>query len=237
MPSSLCITPLGGGSMKCIRYGNYDIYEDGRIYSHFREKFLKPETTVHGYKQVTLFLDRKILRIRVHQLVALLFVQNPNNLPVVNHKDGNKNNNHYTNLEWSTYKWNNEHARITGLNNVSASNKKRWENKEFRKQTSRNISQGLKRCGKAAGEKNPRFRYRITCDGIVITRIELAKKLGLSQSRTDALIFNAAHQIDVQIFSDNNVMVVDTKREGQSTIESYKSIRADLFSGVENKAG
>lgn len=66
-------------------------------------------------------------RYRVHRLVALLFLDVPENYEelVVNHKDGNKLNNSYTNLEWCTYDYNNYHARVTGLNNVSKSNSDR----------------------------------------------------------------------------------------------------------------
>ena len=54
--------------------------------------------------------ERKYTTYFVHRLVALCFLENPNNYPVINHKDGNKQNNHYTNLEWCTVKHNNQHA-------------------------------------------------------------------------------------------------------------------------------
>lgn len=67
-----------------------------------------------GYKIIFLGIENK--RHKVHRLVAELFIQNPENKKVVNHKDGNKLNNHVNNLEWNTHSENNQHAMDTNLN-------------------------------------------------------------------------------------------------------------------------
>lgn len=51
----------------------------------------------------------------IHRVVAQLFLPNPHNLPEVNHKDGNKANNHVSNLEWATRKTNKHHAVLNNL--------------------------------------------------------------------------------------------------------------------------
>lgn len=69
-----------------------------------------------NYMHVTLF-NHGVRDIQlVHRLVALAFINNPNNLPQVNHKDGNKLNNNKNNLEWCTPSANNKHAFRMGLN-------------------------------------------------------------------------------------------------------------------------
>ena len=77
-------------------------------YNTLSEKLLK----LSGggkYIQVILCKDGKTSAKLVHRLVAQAFIPNPNNYPVINHKDENKKNNDVRNLEWCTYKYNNEY--------------------------------------------------------------------------------------------------------------------------------
>ena len=201
--------------IKFKKFYNYDIYEDGSIYSHYSNKFLKPDN-VQGYLQCTLSINNNPKRYKCHRLVAMLFLDLPSNyvMLVVNHKDGNKLNNHYSNLEWCTYDYNNYHARINGLNNISKSNSERWENEEFRKNTSEHISKGIIKNGSSSGEKNGRFRYRIyDKNGKVFSRKELKDYLGLSQSYTDTLIREYANGNSNMYFDEKDIFVKDTKRK------------------------
>lgn len=71
---------------------------------------------LNGYLQVSLRLgDRNRKWFLVHRMVAEAFLPNPNNLPQVNHKDGNKKNNADNNLEWCTSSENQNHAVKLGL--------------------------------------------------------------------------------------------------------------------------
>lgn len=66
----------------------------------------------YGYYQVTLSKEAKSRTLRVHRLVALAFIPNPDNKPYINHIDGNKKNNRVSNLEWCTASENNWHASL-----------------------------------------------------------------------------------------------------------------------------
>ena len=81
-----------------------------------KEKLLSLTNTSTGYKKVELVKNGKKKGHKVHRLVAMAFIDNPENKPQVNHIDGNKTNNYVGNLEWVTSSENCIHAYETGLN-------------------------------------------------------------------------------------------------------------------------
>lgn len=68
-----------------------------------------------GYVSARISLNEIKDTLRIHREVAIAFIPNPNNLPQVNHKDGNKINNYVDNLEWCDNSFNQRHAIKTGL--------------------------------------------------------------------------------------------------------------------------
>lgn len=83
----------------------------GRAYKTFHEKILKGTYDKDGYIRVKLSNTHKYRKeITVHRLVALTFIQNENNLPVINHKNGIKDDNRVENLEWCTVQHNTKHT-------------------------------------------------------------------------------------------------------------------------------
>lgn len=82
-----------------------------------KEKVLKLKINRRGYQFVTLYKENKQYYPAIHRLVAEAFIPNSDNLPQVNHIDGNKCNNNMNNLEWCTQIENIRHADRTGLSN------------------------------------------------------------------------------------------------------------------------
>ena len=94
----------------------YLISDHGEIFSIRSQRINKLGWQSAGYLQGHLHLDGKDTSWLMHRLVAVLFVENPFDLPQVNHIDGDKRNNHYSNLEWCECRDNILHAIATGLN-------------------------------------------------------------------------------------------------------------------------
>ena len=95
-------------TVKMHRAGKtYDMHHNGRI--------LRQSVRKDGYLLVQIFKDSKYFTCVVHRLVAKAFLDNPLNLPEVNHIDGDKKNNKVSNLEWCTRSRNIKHAFEHGL--------------------------------------------------------------------------------------------------------------------------
>lgn len=90
------------------------VYKTKRAFRTVPERIRKL-AKVHGYLYCELWKDGRHERFAVHRMVAEAFLENPGGLPVVNHKDGNKENNNVSNIEWCTYSENSYHAFRTGL--------------------------------------------------------------------------------------------------------------------------
>lgn len=103
-------------------YENYEVSDLGEVRKGCN--IIKSFIGNNGYKTVHLCKHGKQKTVMVHRLVANVFLDNPNKLPCVNHKDENKLNNSVSNLEWCTYKYNSNYGSArTRLSNAMRGNR------------------------------------------------------------------------------------------------------------------
>ena len=93
--------------------------DSGKCHREWAEHLLCTAMDSRGYLRTNLAKGGSNRTVKVHRLVAEAFIPNPDNLPQVNHKDGNKTNNAVWNLEWCDQSHNVKHAFASGLNSNS----------------------------------------------------------------------------------------------------------------------
>lgn len=151
-------------------YGNlkYLVSNYGRVIGLGRNKEIKQRLNKDGYVEVTMGDLENRSRVRIHRVVALLFVDNPNNLKEVNHIDRNRANPRADNLEWVTHQENIKHSHNQGAY--------------------REIGRGVKnpKC-KLTEEQVYKIRemFKEGC-----TKEELVSKFGVSKSTIDSIVNN-----------------------------------------------
>lgn len=135
---------------------------------------LLKQSTVNGYKVVALRRNGKYVQQRVHRLVASAFINNPENLPQVNHKDENKSNNCLGNLEWCTALYNNTYG--SRPEKIRASNSRRGCPLTTKSKIKQSVTklQG-KRVAQLDGDGNIIGVFSSTADAERITKIPHSK--------------------------------------------------------------
>ena len=128
-----------------IRKNMYLISENGDVMNIFSGKTLTPYPDKDGYLKIGLVGEiSRTKNAFIHRLVGFAFVENPNNYPVIDHLDGVKTHNHYTNLEWVTIKENTNRAERMGLRKIQgADNGNSKYSEEFVRSICEKYEQGL----------------------------------------------------------------------------------------------
>jgi hypothetical protein len=130
-------------------------FSDGRKRT-FPSRVLAKNKSTNDYLFVALYVNQKFSIIGIHRLVAIAFIHNPENKPEVNHKDGNKANNHYLNLEWNTTRENSEHSFSNKLN------KNFGENHTHSKLKNKDISEIKKMYSEGYFQREIALKYGVT---------------------------------------------------------------------------
>lgn len=99
-------------------YDNYEVSNTGLIRSKKSNKLRKVFISDNGYPVITLSKNNKAKTFKLHRIIANAFIPNPDNKPLINHIDSNKQNYSIENLEWCTSKENSKHAYDSGRINT-----------------------------------------------------------------------------------------------------------------------
>lgn len=204
---------------------HYKIYRNGRVISEpftyidshgtgrirtFGEKEKIFTQNRNGYWYAN-FGGRKGERWLLHRLVATSFINNPENKPCINHKDGNKGNNSVENLEWVTYSENENHALSNGLNNPT----ELWRRyKSFKGSSKLNISD----------REEIRNMYKTGT-----TQTELADLFNISQSQISEAICDE-NRDEKELFEkcwfiENNIKYLERLRNKYNETKNYNVFR------------
>ena len=151
--------------------GLYSITSCGKVWSYKSKKFLKPIVEKNGYSRVNLYKEGKLKKFYIHRLVAEAYIENPDNLPQVNHVDGDKSHNWLNNLEYCTGSQNTRHAIDTGLR------AKRGKTKRIHDQTTGIIYANCSEAARAVGGNRARVwevcnKKRKTYKGHIFTFVD-----------------------------------------------------------------
>lgn len=132
----------------------YEISNLGRVKSHHKyggldNRIMKQKINRYGYSCVKLSNRGHTRHVQVHRLVAETFLENPNDFPMINHKDENKLNNHVENLEWCNAQYNNTYGH-----RLEKAFPKAWEKWSYTERGRAHMS----KVGKARGKRCASFK-------------------------------------------------------------------------------
>lgn len=106
------------------KWGQYFVDIDGSVYNRYGLK-LKPQKQYKGYLVLGLRADGRSITKGIHRLVAETYLDNPNNLSDVDHIDGDRTNNHLSNLRWLSHGDNIKHSYDSGRRSATGTNNAR----------------------------------------------------------------------------------------------------------------
>lgn len=140
-------------------YEDYAVSSLGRVKSlkYGKERILKQSRCTGGYLYVFLCMGNRVKSFRVHRLVAIAFLDNPDNLPEVNHKDENIENNCIENLEWAESRYNKNYG--SRVERIAKAKTRKIEQIDAKTGKCIAVFDGGKDAAKSVGLKSPAHIY------------------------------------------------------------------------------
>lgn len=108
--------------MEIEGYENYLIYEDGRVYTKKYNRFLTQRNHNKGYYEIKLSKNGKEKIFKLHRLIALHYIPNPENKPCIDHINRDRKDNRIENLRWATCSENQQNTIVRASNKLGIKN-------------------------------------------------------------------------------------------------------------------
>ena len=220
-------------------YENYFIYDNGDVLNISTNKILKGSIGENGYKYYRLSKNNNKKMFYAHRLVAEMFIDNEQNLPVVNHKDGNKLNNCKENLEWVSYSDNVEHAHSNNL--IKETRKREYYTEDLLNETWKKIpsyNYSISNYGRVRNDKTLLLlKPSLTCGYNKVRLSKNGQTKDMMIHKIVYCVFNNIEQIPEGYVIDHiNANKTDNSLSNLRLITLSENIRSALYNTKTNSS-